>query len=98
MLTLKALAERFGLSYRGNPDTPVHGIGTLANAGTGQLAFLANGKYADQLAETKASVVVLSEADAEACPCACLVSPRVRARIELRVGTRLAQGDVIPLE
>ena len=74
MLTLKALADRFGLDFRGDADTAITGIGTLADALPGQLAFLANSKYTAQLADTRASVVVLGEADAAACPCACLIS------------------------
>ncbi len=74
MRTLKALAEVFSLDFRGDPDTVIDGIGTLANAVPGQLAFLANSKYGAQLASTRASVVVLSAADADNCPCACLIS------------------------
>lgn len=95
MLTLKALAERFGLPYRGDPGTPVHGIGTLANAGPGQLAFLANGKYAGQLADTKASVVVLSEAEADACPCACLISANPYTSFAL-ISVLFDDGDDLP--
>ena len=95
MLTLKVLAERFGLPYRGDPGTPVHGIGTLANAGPGQLAFLANGKYAGQLADTKASVVVLSEAEADACPCACLISANPYTSFAL-ISALFDDGDDLP--
>lgn len=74
MLTLKVLAERFSLDFQGNPETVIDGIGTLANARPGQLAFLANSKYTTQLAGTQASVVVLGADDAAHCPCACLIS------------------------
>ena len=59
------LAQRFGLELRGE-DCPVHGVGTLATAGPGQLGFLANPRYRGQLAETAAGVVVLREADLDA--------------------------------
>jgi UDP-3-O-[3-hydroxymyristoyl] glucosamine N-acyltransferase len=74
MLTLQELADRFQLPFRGDGGTPVSSIGTLANAGPGQLAFLANSKYSQQLADSKAGVVVLGEADADVCPSACLIS------------------------
>lgn len=74
MLTLKDLADRFQLPFRGDGGTQVTGIGTLAGAQSGQLAFLANSKYSMQLAATQASVVVLGEADADASPRACLIS------------------------
>lgn len=74
MLTLKDLATQFELAFKGDGDTLITGIGTLANAQSGQLAFLANSKYTQQLSNTKASAVVLSETDALDCPCACLIS------------------------
>lgn len=74
MLTLKELATQFDLAFNGDGDTAITGIGTLANANAGQLAFLANSKYTQQLHQTKASVVVLSENDALECPCPCLIS------------------------
>lgn len=74
MFTLQAIAEQFELPFKGDGSMAITGIGTLANAQAGQLAFLANSKYASQLKQTNASVVVVSEADAENCPCACLIS------------------------
>ena len=47
---LSELAERFGLGLRGDGGTLIHGVGTLAGAGAGQLAFLANAKYRKELA------------------------------------------------
>ena len=55
-----SLAERFGLALRGE-DRDVTGVGTLADAGPAQLAFLANPRYRSQLATTGAGVVVLRE-------------------------------------
>lgn len=63
--TAAALADRFGLELKGDGDTPVTGIGTLANARPGQLAFLSNPRYRSQLDDTAASVVVMRAADAE---------------------------------
>lgn len=74
MYTLKALAEQFDLKIKGDANTLISGIGTLAKAGPGQLAFLANTKYSQQLSATKASVVLLSQDNANDCPCACLIS------------------------
>lgn len=74
MLTLGELASRFGAEFDGDPATPVHGVATLARAGPGQLAFLANPRYRKQLAATRAAVVVLSAADRAGCPVPVLVS------------------------
>jgi len=96
MLTLKDLANRFGLDFRGDADTFITGIGTLADAQPGQLAFLANSKYTAQLANTRASVVVLSEAEADACPCACLVSSNPYTSFAM-ITALFDDGDDLPV-
>lgn len=58
-----SLAARFDLGVHGDGNAVVQGIGTLAGAGPGQLAFLANSRYRGQLAETRAGVVVMREDD-----------------------------------
>lgn len=72
--TLSELAERFGLQAQGDGATVVHGVATLAGAGSGQLAFLANSKYRSQLAGSHAAVVVLRADDAAAAPNAALIA------------------------
>ncbi|MBV8784468.1 MAG: UDP-3-O-(3-hydroxymyristoyl)glucosamine N-acyltransferase [Gammaproteobacteria bacterium] len=72
-VSLGELAVRFGCELRGDPATPIERVGTLANAGTGALAFLANPRYRPQLAGTRAAAVVLGAAAAEDCPSAMLV-------------------------
>jgi UDP-3-O-[3-hydroxymyristoyl] glucosamine N-acyltransferase len=73
-LTLGELAGRFGLTVAGDPATAIDGIGTLAGAGPGQLAFLANPSYRRQLADTRAGAVVLRADDAAAAPVPALVA------------------------
>jgi UDP-3-O-[3-hydroxymyristoyl] glucosamine N-acyltransferase len=58
------LAERFGLQLQGDGAVRVHGVGTLARAQAGQLAFLANSKYRGQLTESQASVITMRAEDA----------------------------------
>jgi UDP-3-O-[3-hydroxymyristoyl] glucosamine N-acyltransferase len=72
--TLAELAERFGLELRGDGATRIRGVATLAGAGEGQLAFLANPRYRRDLATTAASAVVLAAGDAGDCPAPCLVA------------------------
>jgi len=62
--TAADLAERFGLQLQGDGAVRVHGVGTLARAQPGQLAFLANSKYRGQLAESQAGVVTMRADDA----------------------------------
>ena len=64
MHTAASLAERFALGLQGDGSVVVDGVGTLAGAGPGRLAFLANPRYRQQLGSTGASVVVMGEDDA----------------------------------
>jgi len=68
------LAERFSLGLHGDGSTRVDGVGTLANATPGQLAFLANPRYRQQLGETRAGVVVMRAEDAQGYPGTALVA------------------------
>jgi UDP-3-O-[3-hydroxymyristoyl] glucosamine N-acyltransferase len=72
-IRLADLAVRFGLSLRGDPDVRVERIATLVNAEPGSLSFLANPKYRKHLRATRASAVLVTEQDAEACRCAALI-------------------------
>ncbi len=72
--TLAHLAERFGLGLRGDATVSIVGVASLARAGAGQLAFLANPRNRAELANTGAAAVVLREADAHAAPSACLIA------------------------
>src|SRR3546814_5401465 len=62
--TVAALAERFALGLRGDGATVIDGVGTLAGAGPSQLAFLANPRYRNQLADSHAGAVVMRDEDA----------------------------------
>jgi UDP-3-O-[3-hydroxymyristoyl] glucosamine N-acyltransferase len=63
--TAATLAERFDLILRGDGERRIDGVATLARAGASQLAFLANPRYRNQLAECSAGLVVMREDDAE---------------------------------
>ena len=68
------LAQRFQLELSGDPSLPICGVGTLANASSGQLSFLANPRYRKELSATRASAVVLAPEEASTAPCAVLLS------------------------
>jgi UDP-3-O-[3-hydroxymyristoyl] glucosamine N-acyltransferase len=57
--TLFELAQHLNAELIGDGDYPVTGIATLANAEPHQVSFLANMKYASQLADCKAGAVIL---------------------------------------
>src|SRR5438128_2233827 len=64
--TAGELAERFGLDVHGDAATFVRGVATIADATPDRLTFLSNSKYRASLARTRAGIVVLAEADADA--------------------------------
>jgi UDP-3-O-[3-hydroxymyristoyl] glucosamine N-acyltransferase len=58
-LTLTQLAERIGAEVVGDGSVSVSGVSTLEDATAGQISFLANASYADQLETTKATAVIV---------------------------------------
>lgn len=72
--TLGELAELLKLDLVGDENFVVTGIGTLKNAVSGQIGFLSNIAYVDQLANTKASAVILLSRHELACPTNKLIS------------------------
>ncbi len=72
-VSIGELAVRFGCELRGDPDVQVDHVATLAHADSRSLAFLANPRYRQQLAATRAGAVVLDAASANDCAAAALV-------------------------
>ena len=73
--TLGELAAQFGCELHGDRDVVVSRVGTLSNAASDAVTFLANSLYRDQLAHTQAAAVILAPRDRAACPVASLVHP-----------------------
>ena len=71
--TLKELAKKIGASVHGNENCLIESIATLLNAKAGQIAFLSNIKYRQQLSDTKASAVIITEDCLEDCQTNALV-------------------------
>ena len=65
-LTLAEIAARLGGDVLGDAETRIFRVATLASAGAGAIAFLANPKYRGQLASTQAAAVILSPKVADA--------------------------------
>ncbi|HWM68955.1 MAG TPA: UDP-3-O-(3-hydroxymyristoyl)glucosamine N-acyltransferase [Steroidobacteraceae bacterium] len=78
-VSLGELAVRFGCELRGNPDALVERIGTLANADSHSVAYLSESRNRRELTATRAAVVVLERAAADACPTAALICNNPRA-------------------
>lgn len=71
--SLAQIAAHIGARLRGPADQQVTGIGALATATEDQLCFLADRKHADQLAQTRAAAVMLTEQMAAATERAVLI-------------------------
>lgn len=72
--TLGTLADMLRAELHGDPECPIYGLATLREAGPGSLTFLSNPAYISQLAETRASAVILEPRFLSACPTAALVT------------------------
>jgi UDP-3-O-[3-hydroxymyristoyl] glucosamine N-acyltransferase len=60
--TLAEIVRQLGGEVLGNPDTRVAQVGTLENAHSGAIAFLANERYTRQLNDTRAAAVIVGPA------------------------------------
>ncbi len=78
-ISLGELAARFACELRGNPDTLVERVGTLANADDRSVAFLSESRNRRELLKTRAAVVILDRTAADACPTAALICDNPRA-------------------
>jgi len=75
--TLEELAKKIGATVVYTNDKEEHciinSLATLKSAKVGQVAFLANNKYQQQLELTRASAVIISKDCIDNCPCHALV-------------------------
>lgn len=70
-LTLEELARRLEARLDGDPTIVVVAVRSLEEAGPGDLSFLANPRYRDALAATRAGAVLLRPEDAARRPAGC---------------------------
>ncbi|MDF1797005.1 MAG: UDP-3-O-(3-hydroxymyristoyl)glucosamine N-acyltransferase [Coxiellaceae bacterium] len=71
---LKDIAEQLDLTLVGDGECVIHAVAPLHTADQGDISFLADAKYRNQLKSTNASAVLLSEKDADQCPTNVLVA------------------------
>lgn len=72
--TLGEIAAAIDAELRGDPASEISNIASLHNAAPGDLTFYANRRCFSDLEKTRASAVMLAEADAPACPTASLIT------------------------
>jgi UDP-3-O-[3-hydroxymyristoyl] glucosamine N-acyltransferase len=87
-VTLGELAVRFGCELRGDPAATVNSVAALSQAEPRHITFLANPKYVEQLAGTRAGAVILDAKSAAASPVASLVVANPHATFA-RIATQL---------
>lgn len=59
--SLSEIAEKINGELSGDANITINGVQSLADAQEGQISFLGNKKYASQVAETKASAVIVGK-------------------------------------
>lgn len=74
VFTLGELAEILEVELQGDSRCVIDGLATLQNAKPGKLSFLSNPTYVSQLADCKASAVILEPRLAKLCQSARLIS------------------------
>ena len=72
--SLGEIASALGLELVGDDLCKINSIGSLNNATTGQISFLSNPLYIDQLAGTQASAVILENKFSSSCDTNALIS------------------------
>ncbi|MBS0286333.1 MAG: UDP-3-O-(3-hydroxymyristoyl)glucosamine N-acyltransferase [Proteobacteria bacterium] len=65
-LSLEVLAQKTNATLQGDPDILINGVGTIASAIAGEIAFVADPKYRRFIPTTKASAVILTANEANA--------------------------------
>ena len=65
ILKLSDIAAQLGGDVLGDGQTDIRRVATLASAGTGDIAFLSNRKYRNQLQMTRAAAVIVAPAFAD---------------------------------
>ncbi|HEY6897231.1 MAG TPA: UDP-3-O-(3-hydroxymyristoyl)glucosamine N-acyltransferase [Rhodocyclaceae bacterium] len=76
MPRLDEIVAHLGGELRGDGSLNVQRVGTLEQAGSGEISFLANSRYRAKLASVKATAVILSQDTAADCPVAAIVTPQ----------------------
>ncbi|WP_440862831.1 UDP-3-O-(3-hydroxymyristoyl)glucosamine N-acyltransferase [Symbiopectobacterium purcellii] len=72
-IRLDALAAQLDAQLHGDGDIVITGVASMHSACSGQITFLSDSRYREQLTTTQASAVVVTEADLPYCKAAALV-------------------------
>ena len=75
-VTLAQIIARLGGELKGNEAIRIVRVAPLETAVAGDISFLSNPRYTKQLAETKASAVILTPQSAAGSTVACIITPQ----------------------
>lgn len=70
VLTVEEIAQRLGARFEGDGRLEITGVAGVRHAQPGEISFVANPRYAGDVAETRASAVVVDKKWDRPCPCA----------------------------
>lgn len=65
--SLQELANHLGVSFRGDADYLIDSIAPLNSANANQITFISNPKFRTELTNSKAGILMVTEADVEFC-------------------------------
>ena len=95
-MKLGELAEKLGGVCDGDADLEISTLGTLEDAGAGDVTFLAVSTSSEQLAGCAASAVILREEDRDAWQGAAVVCENPGALAVIRIGSALFLRLFVP--
>jgi UDP-3-O-[3-hydroxymyristoyl] glucosamine N-acyltransferase len=93
--SLGELAVRHGCELRGDPDIRIVAAATLESAGAGNICFVANAQYREQLHGTAAAAVIVDRKLADECRTAALISANPHATFA-RIAAELHPEPLLP--
>lgn len=95
-LTAAELAGRLGAALEGDGAVEITGVAGVREAGPGEITFVANPRYAADVAATRASAVVVQKAWARPCPAPALLRVDDPDKAFARVAEWFAPAPVVP--
>lgn len=96
ILTVAELAEKLGLAFEGDGSCQIKGIAGIREAVPGDIAFVANSRYASDAAQTKASAVIVARNWTRPCPAPALIRADDPDKAFAQVAVLFAPPSVIP--
>lgn len=95
-LTVREIAEKLDAAFEGDGGAQISGVAGIREAEAGQIAFVANPRYAPYAAKTRASAVIVDENWSRPCPAA-LIRVKEPEKAFALVAAWFAPQEIKPL-